>query len=431
MGKFISLGQYNQLYKYIWIYLSIRFITIFIFERDFVFEQIKVEIIGMPSSPFISCQIEYLSIFLISLIIKLIQMLLTKNVSTKSIVKKKLIFNKIKIEKEYGITSADYFLYVNMFLLVVLELGYMIIDSFQCTILDYWVSDMLFLELFNSRLFNTKIYKHQIISLIFILSSFSLIQSIYIIISFSYDTDEIKIFDGRKWLIPSGLTIYLFLSFSVGYIHCNEKYYLEKKYISVTDYIFYYAIIGIILTLICSIISTLAPCGDNTLPELTKIFCSYIDEDEDNNEIYYFENYKLYFKELAKENLGLKIFFIILYCLFYYSSTYYCYEIFKRLNPLYHICMYQLVNLVINILAFINDLVNEKMQGVELTLTVLYILILIFYFLGGLVYLEFIELNFCNLNYHLKRNIKERAKTDIMISLTTIDCEKDEENWKN
>ena len=34
-----------------------------------------------------------------------------------------------------------------------------------------------------------------------------------------------------------------------------------------------------------------------------------------------------------------------------------------------------------------------------------------------MVYLEFIELNFCNLNFYTKRNIKERSTTETRISL--------------
>ena len=34
-----------------------------------------------------------------------------------------------------------------------------------------------------------------------------------------------------------------------------------------------------------------------------------------------------------------------------------------------------------------------------------------------MVYLEFIELNFCDLNFYTKRNIKESSKSEIRISL--------------
>ena len=96
--------------------------------------------------------------------------------------------------------------------------------------------------------------------------------------------------------------------------------------------------------------------------------------------------------------------------------------------------MWQLIFLVLEILGFINDLANNKIQGIYITKNILEIIVLIFYLFGSIVYLEFIELNCCNLNYYLKRKIKERAKTDTLISLTTIDNEyndNEEENENN
>ncbi len=72
MGKFISLGEYNKLYKYIWIYLSLKFTTLFIFNRKLVFDQFHTKILDIPSSPFIPSQIYYIGYLIISLILKVI-----------------------------------------------------------------------------------------------------------------------------------------------------------------------------------------------------------------------------------------------------------------------------------------------------------------------------------------------------------------------
>ena len=53
MGKCISLGEYNKLYKYIWIFLIVRSIVI-----------IKNEIYYEPYSPFISPQLYFYFILL-------------------------------------------------------------------------------------------------------------------------------------------------------------------------------------------------------------------------------------------------------------------------------------------------------------------------------------------------------------------------------
>jgi hypothetical protein len=43
MGKYISLGEYNKLYKYIWIYLSLKFIITILRE----------DLVNIPYAPFI------------------------------------------------------------------------------------------------------------------------------------------------------------------------------------------------------------------------------------------------------------------------------------------------------------------------------------------------------------------------------------------
>jgi len=56
----------------------------------------------------------------------------------------------------------------------------------------------------------------------------------------------------------------------------------------------------------------------------------------------------------------------------------------------------------------------------------------IFCFLGSLIYLELIELHFCQMDYNIKKNIEIRAKIDIngerLIEDENESFEKDEEN---
>ena len=50
MGKFISFGKNNKLYKYIWIYVIIRLINYYIFS-DFFPKQIKPDFLGSYNYP--------------------------------------------------------------------------------------------------------------------------------------------------------------------------------------------------------------------------------------------------------------------------------------------------------------------------------------------------------------------------------------------
>ena len=231
-----------------------------------------------------------------------------------------------------------------------------------------------------------------------------MIKTIYIIINFVNDTENIKIFENRKWLISVAIIVYFLFSLFKAYAFCNEKYYLEKRVISITNYMLLYGIYGTVLISIYIIILNNIPCGDDTIPEIFKTICDY-DEDK---KAYYFVSYNIYFKKLSSEFLGWKLVLQIFQCILFYSSTYYSYVIYKKLNPIYHLCMYHLNSLIFTIFEFINELANnDNIAGLDKILNILDFLILFFYLIGSIVYLEFIELNFCGLNFYTKRKIQE------------------------
>ena len=282
----------------------------------------------IPIHQFISISFNYFFYIIISLIILKVQKIYQNKQPIQDLTKEeKLIFNEIDILEQYGLEQGDYFLYINLFFVVATDILDEIISKFKCSLLNYWMFEMLFYELFNSRFLKTKIYKHHIFSFIFILSSCSIIKTIEIIISFINKTDNVEILNNRKWLIPIATVFYFLFNIFKAYIYCNEKYYLEKRVISIPQYILLYGIYGIISSSICALISSFFPCGNNTIPELSKIVCN-IKDDEEN---YYFDNYIIYFKNLASEFLGLRIIFIIIQSLLYCVGTYYVYAIYKKL----------------------------------------------------------------------------------------------------
>ena len=413
MGKFISLGEYNKLYKYIWIYLAFKFISIFVYDYGLIFDQFQNDPLEIKNSPFISISFLYITFIIISLILKKFKNYFQKEQHIQDLIDEdKLIFNKKDITELYGLVQGDYFLYINLFIVVVTDLLEEIIYKLKCSILEYWMFEILFFEIFNSKLLNTKIYKHHICSLIFILFSCSLIKTIVITLSFINNTEDVEIFHNRKWLISLGIVVYFIFQVVRAFTYCNENYYLQKKIISITDYIFLYGIFGIIASSFCAVLSTFIPCGDNSIPELSKIVCEY----KDDNGTYYFDSYSLYLKDLASNYLGLRIILLIIQSILFYGRHYYIYVIYQKLSPIYHICMKILVDLVIGILLFINDLVNNHKENIHLSISILNILIFIFYIFGSIVYLEFIELNFCDLNFYTRRRIKGRADKEFKIS---------------
>ena len=275
---------------------------------------------------------------------------------------------------------------------------------------------MLYYELIHSKYFKTKIYRHHWFSLIFILVSCSILKTIYIILSLSEGTDNYIFFESRKWLIPVSIIVFFIYRVSRVFIICNEKYYLEKKTIPLMNYLLLYGIYGLIITGIGALLSSLIPCGDDNLPELSKKVCDYVD----NNQNYYFDSYKIFFNTLYSEYFASKLILLFVKSILIFGSTYYIYAIYQKLSPIYYICMHRLDALIVTVLAFINQLINNKIEGINITIKIVDILISFFYILGSIVYLEFIELNFCKLYFYTKRSIQERSRIDSMISLDDL-----------
>ena len=137
---------------------------------------------------------------------------------------------------------------------------------------------------FHSKYFKKKIYKHHLFSLIFILSTCSILKTIYIILDITQDTDDHIFFESRKWIIPVAIIIFFIYRVFKVFIICNEKYYFEKKTIEISNYLILSGIYGLIITSIGAIISSNVPCGDDSIPELFKIVCNNVW----NNQTYLF-----------------------------------------------------------------------------------------------------------------------------------------------
>ena len=420
MGKYFSLGEYNKRFKFLWLYLAFRAIYHLIFAERFVFEQLKPDLLLIPLSPFISYQFYYLTFIIISTILIFIDKSRKMKCCNKNAFIEKLIFNEPE-QVVYSVKAGDYYLFINLFFVVATDLLLGFIYEFRCIMFSFWMFQMFFYEVLYSRILKSKMYKHHIFSMIFILFFCSLFKIIEIIMQFSAGTDDAKYFDDKKWLIPVGVIVYFLANIFSVFLSCYEKYYLESKIISITGYLLLYGIFGLILSSLCAILSSYIPCGDdNTISELFKNFCGY----KDNKGNYYFDNYSIYFEELSSKDFALRIILLIIMYTLIYISYYYVYAIYKVLNPIYHYFVYRLNELIFTFLSLINFLINkEGLTGLDFALIIFDIFLLVFYLFGSMVYLEFIELNFCDLNKYTRRSIKARSNDDIKILLSDLRTE--------
>ena len=116
-------------------------------------------------------------------------------------------------------------------------------------------------------------------------------------------------------------------------------------------------------------------------------------------------------------------FFIVFYFVSFTCEIF----IIKYLNPNY---LLMSDNVYFEILKIVNyaEEINKKLL---LPKFIILQISEVLEFIGCAIYLEIIELKFCGLNKNIKRNIMERAKTDILYSLMESPEEEDKEIDEN
>lgn len=136
-------------------------------------------------------------------------------------------------------------------------------------------------------------------------------------------------------------------------------------------------------------------------------------ENENSNKtINYYDSFIIHSEKVFKGD-GLNIFknicLIIIKIIVIYFVNLFSILILKYLNPLFFICARYIYYFIVHVINFIVSLIKgvNIENGSYLDFFSEFVGIL-----GILIYIEFLELNFCNLNYNLKRNIIQRSGED-------------------
>ena len=261
-------------------------------------------------------------------------------------------------------------------------------------------------------------YKHQKCAIFFnFISSFIFELSCFIILINS-EYGEDYIYAQKIWLLPITFIFFLLLVIIYSYAFSKIKLFMDLNWISLSKLFIFYSILGFFINIIICIILTFIKCNET----FKKYFC-YINE-EDN---YYIENILSFLKSISiifsDDNKSDLIFIIciILLQILVNSLYYFCLlSILKNLYPEYYFFSKYINNIFALIISPIYRRISEGYYFSERTsenkiLLARYILFLIGYvcsFIGFLIYLEIIELNFCGFNYYLRRNITQRSIED-------------------
>ena len=187
---------------------------------------------------------------------------------------------------------------------------------------------------------------------------------------------------------------------------------MDLEFIYPIKLLMLYGTIGFVFSSIACLIETLFKCIG---PDVD-LFCNIYSINNDiNNEINivnnrYIENAFIFFESFSSLNSKDKIIEILIIfvgMIFQFSSFYFDILVIYYLTPLH----FMFSSLVYLFMMEITILIMNHFNIFKFNL--LSIFAYIFSFIGFLIYLEIIELNFCKLNYNLRKYIRERSIEDI------------------
>jgi len=419
MCKYISFGRINSNYKYILYYAIFQLINQHLFHKDILNK------IGTFDRTLISnhkiIQEILIGVFFISIFIFIYEQY-QKKIRNKN-------DEEISIKKTYSNFSQSKLIYTdqlegNISLIRIIAIIFLLVLQAQsmntfyaCGLdgLDFWMFEMLFIYFIFSKILSSPIYKHQKYSVYFVIISCTLMKIISSCIYY-FDNPDI-IYKTYKIIIPIGTIIFLLITYLRAYVACKVKWLMDLKYITSGLLLMIYGLMGAIICSIACMITTLVPCEDTLISydEMINICRQkrtiYYNNTESNT-FNHFDSYSVYFEKLLKGD-GYDIFrnicLIIMKVIVIFMVKLFSILILKYLNPFFFICsssIYYFFSRLIRLIFYYED--NEIKEYLDFITE-------IFSIFGILVYTELIELNFCDLNYNLKKNIINRSKKDSSI----------------
>ena len=306
-----------------------------------------------------------------------------KNISKNEKSKFLLIHNEIE-------TEIDNTKYTTQILFIGFLLGFVeLMDQFHYLAApvnsDFWTFEILFTVIFIKKIFKTKLYKHQIFSMFFIVIFCSAIKTLLFL-----STNK-NLFNLNLLFIPG----YILTTFIRSYVYTKIKWLMDMGYISNSKILFIYGLFGFFTSLIIYI--------------LTSIFPGYIGEN--------FGNFSPVSNSVNWWQFIIEIILIIIYMCLNFFTKYYYMQILKIFSPIHVLIitmLYYLLNKIIRIIFLLlfntKNIENYITDNVE---KIVYSNLLnIFGFFAYLVFVEFIELKCCKYNYNIKKNIIRRSRLD-------------------
>jgi len=215
---------------------------------------------------------------------------------------------------------------------------------------------------------------------------------------------------------------------------------MDLKFISHTKLLILYGIIGFVFSISACTIETSFKCvkidKNNTQEFFCKVYSNITNSSNNINNAYnheiisnngiliynennsnnktdrYIENLFIFIEDFLKLNSkdkSIEIVLVFFGTISYYCSLYFDILVIKYLTPMH----FSFCNLIYLLLLVITELIKNKMNNSFYKNNLFKIAPFIASFIGFLIYLEIIELNFCNLNYNFRKYINIRSIEDV------------------
>ena len=274
--------------------------------------------------------------------------------------------------------------------------------------------ELYFVAFLYLKMFQIKIYKHQ--KLAFAINIISIILVFVKVFLTIEENDEKKaIYVKYWWFIFIGPIIFLIYAFALSYVFVTLKKFFYYKFIPVSRIFLFNSIIGFIFCVSLCIIFTYNSCGNKNenIHEIKDYVCRVTNSENKT----FIDNFYVYFEKWENSEKNEKIYEIlnsVFGNIFFALYRYFSFKIIESLTPFHRIfsgSVYYLAQQLILLCVYCVKIIND--DNIHLKVKVLtdffsdFVCIITFF-----IYSEIIELNFCNFNYNLKKNIILRGQSD-------------------
>ena len=425
MVKYISCGKCNNKYKFL--FFSILFLLIYRFSFGFSFDGEEKYKLMLPknsnfSEHFLIHQIFiYLSCIILSCIFFIkekkehnpeegINLLDSPNeIKYKgSFVDDLTLIYKENYEKDRHKKSNSKII-LTILLYVFLEQTELIF--IKCFIhMDFWMLELYILAFLNLILFKIKIYKHQ--KLAFVVNSISVLLQVIVIILTLIEGNKSKSLYANYWYFTIiGLIIYFIYASLISYTFIKIKQLIDLKFVSINLILFVYGFLGLVFCCCECIILTFIYCENDNYNYLFRI------KYDDKN---YIDNFMAYSNSLKNEtnssDVKIEVINIFIGGAFFSGYKFYVLKIIETLTPLHKIFSYPIYYFVQKFIILLfkgHDIFKDGNDNIYMKYKLIIDLFSdLMSIIGFLIYIEIIELNFCDFNYNLRKNIILRGDKD-------------------